>query len=120
MTGGSLREFTAETLESELDTAGVPVLVDFWAPWCGKCMLLAPAVSKVVEDHGSSLRAGKVDISEYPEVGERFGVQGLPTLLLIKNRNEVMRLTDFRGKAALEAAVAPHLDTRESSERSIQ
>jgi thioredoxin 1 len=75
-------------------------------------MLLAPAVSEVAQEHAGLLRAGKVDVSAFPEIAESFDVQSLPTLVLIKDGSEVLRLTGFKGKAALAAAFAPHLEAR--------
>ena len=71
--------------------ASVPVLVDLWAPWCGPCRMVAPAVERVANELAGRLKVVKVNVDEAPEVSARFGVQGIPTLLMLKDGQVVER-----------------------------
>jgi len=96
--------FDAQVIEST-----TPVLVDFWAPWCGKCRLLSPVLHSIYEESNGSLEMVAVDADANPALTERLGVQGLPTLLVYQNGEEKLRLSGILGKAALNTALAPWL-----------
>ena len=86
----------------------MPVLVDFWAPWCGPCKMLAPALQELAEEYDNRLKVVKVNVDENPGLASRFDVMGIPTMILFKNG----RLDSFTGamsKQALADKVAPHL-----------
>jgi thioredoxin 2 len=69
----------------------LPVLVDLWAPWCGPCRVVAPGVERAAQELAGRLKAVKVNVDEAPRVAERFGVQGIPTLLVLRQGREVAR-----------------------------
>jgi thioredoxin 1 len=104
-------EFEARVLNSDL-----PVIVDFWAPWCGPCKMIAPVLEKIAEENADKLIVAKVNTDENPEWAMHFGVQGIPTLLYIANGEVVDRLVGaapppvIKGKAEalLKAAQAVH------------
>ncbi|MGO1767599.1 MAG: thioredoxin, partial [Advenella sp.] len=76
--------FEAEVLKSEL-----PVLVDYWAPWCGPCKAIAPLLEEAARDYEGRIQVVKVDVQDHPEVGAKFGIRGIPTLMVFKNGEAV-------------------------------
>ncbi len=79
-----------------------PVLVDFWATWCGPCRMMAPVVDAVSAEHPQDLAVGKVDVDQCPELARQFGIMSIPTLLLFKDGQVVDTLNGYHPKEALE------------------
>ena len=77
--------------EQVVTAAGLPVLVDLWAPWCGPCRVVAPGVERAAQELAGRLKVAKVNVDEAPRVAERFGVRGIPTLLVLRQGREVAR-----------------------------
>jgi len=96
--------FTEEVLQSN-----VPVLVDFWAEWCGPCKAIAPALEEIARDQGGKLKVVKLDVDENPDISGRFMVSSIPTLMLFKNGEMVERIVGAWPKPAILAKIAPHL-----------
>ena len=96
-------KLTVSNFEQEVLESDKPVLVDFWATWCGPCRMLAPTVSAIAEEKADSLKVGKVDVDEEPELARRFGIMSIPTLILFKEGKPVKQTMGFQPKEALEA-----------------
>jgi thioredoxin 2 len=80
-----------DDFEQVVTAASLPVLLDLWAPWCGPCRMIAPGVERAAQELAGRLKVVKVNVDEAPRVAERFGVQGIPTLLVLRHGREVAR-----------------------------
>lgn len=99
----------AESFESEVLRAPGPVLVDFYATWCGPCRALAPVVGEIAREKGGALKVVKVDVDEAQEAAASLGVLSIPTLVLFRNGREVWRHVGAAPKEALLQQIDPHL-----------
>ena len=106
---GNAVAVTEQSFESEVVNSQVPVLVDFWAAWCGPCRAIAPTVEELATEYGDKLKVVKVDVDENPQVSGSYGVQSIPTLLIFKGGEVVERLIGAHPKAVLVSKLQPHL-----------
>lgn len=83
---------TKENFEAEVLKSDVPVLVDFWAVWCGPCQMVAPVLSEIAEENEGKLKVGKVNVDEQPELARQFGIMSIPTLMVFKGGEKVNQL----------------------------
>jgi thioredoxin 1 len=93
----------------------IPVLVDFWAPWCGPCRMLAPSIDRIAQEYDGKLRVAKINTDENPEWAEHYHVQGIPTLLLMSGGQVVHRQVGAVGYPALKQMVDHLLGNGSSS-----
>jgi thioredoxin 2 len=97
-----------ETFEEEI-TSSIPVLVDFWAPWCGPCRTVSPLVERLGAENAGRLKVVKLNVDDAPALATRYGVQGIPLLVVIKDGSEADRLVGAAPLSRLQAWLAPHL-----------
>ena len=95
-------KITKENFETEVLNSSVPVLVDFWATWCGPCQMIAPTIEMLAEEYEGKVKVGKVDVDEEQEIAIKYGVASIPTLVLFENGKEVNRKVGFMPKAEIE------------------
>lgn len=98
-----------DSFEQDVLKSDQPVLVDFWAEWCGPCRMIAPSVKQIAEEYDGQVRVAKMDVDENPAVPGRYGIIGIPTLMLFKGGQVVERLTGAMPKDRIVAKILPHL-----------
>ncbi|HUI65958.1 MAG TPA: thioredoxin [Bacteroidota bacterium] len=102
-------EITDANFQTEVLDSAVPVLVDFWAVWCGPCKLIAPVVEELATEYDGKLKVGKIDVDNNPEVPLRFGIRSIPTLMVFKGGKVVEQVIGAVPKRNLLDKVTPHL-----------
>jgi thioredoxin 1 len=104
-----VHEVNDQSFDAEVLEAGTPVLVDFWAEWCGPCRMLAPTVDKVAQEFNGQLKVVKVDVDDSSAVSSRFGIKSIPTLILFKGGSEQGRLIGNQSKDQISQLVSRHI-----------
>ncbi|MCB9654521.1 MAG: thioredoxin [Deltaproteobacteria bacterium] len=107
---GNVLEFADNNFDAEVLKAEVPVLVDFWAPWCAPCRIIAPAVEELANQYTGRAKVGKINIDEHQGVAQRFNIMSIPTLLVFKGGQPVGQIVGAAPKPQLEALLKKALE----------
>jgi len=91
--------------DKEVKNSNIPVIIDFWAPWCGPCQMMGPVFEKLSDQFTGKLKFAKLGTDENPELASKFGIQGIPTLILVKDFKEVDRIVGFNSEGALKQKI---------------
>ena len=100
---------SASTFDEEINRASTPILVDFWAEWCGPCKLIAPILDEIASEQEGSLTVAKLNVDEAPDVARRFGVMSIPTMILFDGGEPAKRMVGAKPKEALLGELAEYL-----------
>lgn len=111
---GNAVTLTDSNFETEVINSTIPVLVDFWAEWCGPCKMIAPELDKVADELRDQLVIGKLNVDGHQSTMQAYGILGIPALLLFKDGEVVTRIIGYRPKDALMKDLLPHLNLQTS------
>jgi len=103
------KEILGNQFSDEVLGADTPVLVDFWAPWCGPCRMVAPVLEEIANDYDGKVKVVKVNVDENGDTATRYGIMSIPTMLLFKGGEPVETITGFRKKEILSSLINKHL-----------
>lgn len=98
-------ELTEATFDKEVSQSPIPVLVDFWAPWCGPCRLLSPMIAELAGEYAGRAKICKLNTDEHPEVASRFSISAIPALLFFKNGKLADQMTGVRPKPEIKSVL---------------
>jgi thioredoxin 1 len=109
MASAGVLEITDGNFEAEVANSSVPVLLDFWAAWCAPCRMLAPTVEAIAKDYDGKAKVGKLNVDENNEISAKYGIKGIPTLILFKNGVEQERVVGATTKDNIARMLDKHL-----------
>ena len=104
-----MTELTDAVFDAEVIQSGDAYLIDFWAPWCGPCRMLAPIVEELAGEYAGKLKVGKVNVDDNQEIAARYGISSIPTLLIFKGGELVDRITGALPKSNLKLVIDKHI-----------
>lgn len=97
--------FTDQNFADEVEKATMPVLVDFWAPWCGPCKIVGPIVEELAKEYEGKLKVGKLNVDDNQKVSAKYGIMSIPSLMFFKNGQVVKTIIGAQGKEVLKKAI---------------
>lgn len=109
MVSAEILTLTDQDFGTQLQQENLPVLVDFWAGWCGPCRMVAPVLEEIAQENAERMRLGKLNVDENPQTAEKYGIMNIPTMILFKNGKEVTRIIGFRPKSEIIRSLEPYL-----------
>ncbi len=107
--GANTFEVTENNFPNEVLNNETPVLVDFWAEWCGPCKMIAPIVDEIATEYQGKISVGKLDADAHPNILTQYGIMGIPTLILFKGGEPVVRITGYHPKDKILGRLQDHL-----------
>jgi thioredoxin 1 len=106
---GNLLELTNETFDEEVGGSELPLIVDFWAEWCGPCRMVAPVLEQIASENVGKIRLAKLNVDDAPAVAQRFGIMSIPTLMVFQDGVAKKRIVGAKGKGQLLEDLAEFL-----------
>jgi len=106
---GNVLTLTEDNWKQEVVSSDTPVLVDFWAPWCGPCRIIAPIIEELADEFEGKLKVGKLNTDENPNIAMQYGIRAIPTVILFKNGEVVDTRIGVQPKESLKQMVMSHL-----------
>jgi thioredoxin 1 len=101
LAGENIYEFTDANFKAEVLDSTMPVLIDFWAPWCGPCRMVAPVVEQIAAEYAGKAKVGKVNVDDNPTIATNYGIRSIPTLIVIKAGKVIGQVIGAVGKGEL-------------------
>ena len=105
----SIVSLSEATFDNTINESTKPVLVDFWAEWCGPCKMVVPILEEIAQEYGDKIIIAKLNVEQNPNIAPKFGIRGIPTLLIFKNGEVVATQVGALSKAQLKAFIDPQL-----------
>ncbi|HYM09114.1 MAG TPA: thioredoxin TrxA [Bryobacterales bacterium] len=109
MAAANVHTFTDTSFDADVLKSDVPVLVDFWAEWCGPCRMMAPTIDAIASEYAGKAKIGKLNVDDNPATAGRFQIRGIPTLLLFKNGAVAEQIVGAVGKDKVQSVLNKHL-----------
>ena len=97
-----VKTLTDATFDDEVSKSATPMIVDFWAPWCGPCRMVGPVIDQIAEEHADKVTIGKVNVDENPGIAGKYGIMSIPTIILFKDGEPAKKVIGARSKADFE------------------
>ena len=97
-----VKTLTDATFEDEVKNSATPMIVDFWAPWCGPCRMVGPVIDQIAEEHSAKVSIGKLNVDENPGTAGKYGIMSIPTIILFKDGEPAKKVIGARSKADFE------------------
>ena len=105
----SIHHFSDSNFKKEVLESSIPVMVDFWAEWCGPCKMISPLVEELAKEYAGKIKIGKVDVDSNPSVSSQYGVMSIPTLIFFKGGKVISSVSGAQNKTALKQKIEENL-----------